>query len=921
MVVVHARFGDPSESPIVADAALALLGSATTDLLATNEPSELLELIVANMAGLTGTPHGYLCLMEPDGRFTLRAGTGIFENFVGYRCPSGGGFSGRFGKQGDQAVVADHETWSRRCREVAKLGTGPLIEAPLLMRTRGRGTLGAVLLDPRHTFGSTQVELISQYGQFASLALENAHLGGLAQAELRERRRVEEELLDMIAWLERSEDELRSSRAETIARLAHAAEFRNLETGAHVERMSRYCAALALRIGLHDDRVALIRIASTLHDVGKIAIPDEVLLKPGPLTSEERRVMQQHPAIGHELLAASASEVLEVAASIALTHHERFDGSGYPRGLAGEAIPLEGRIAAVADVFDALRSDRVYRPAIPFEQAVDLMRAGRGTHFDPEVLDLFIECLPEIEGSVVIAPEPEPASAPIELKARARRPEKRTSDETETLDADSLRESCQEALAVLEAAGDGKDAIDLAVACLARGWEGKLIVSVYLLEHQRLWVIAQRGYADVVHDGFPVTRGVMARAIRTGKTQFLADVALDADYIGAINGIISEVAVPFPTDLPVGVFNVETVGIRLPDEAASLFAELAQALATRLESMRQGLGLDIASLARLCVHASSLRGVSAIAEFATRTFGRFLGLESAQLILRGSDGASRSASHWRRPDSQLAPIGSDGLQLLDQVRADDPSIATFGVVPASDLKWGDDGDAPWAVWLPLRVAGAEIGALVGRSNSREIDREHIEAGSLIAQHAAALIDIAQRLRREQRAAATDPLTGLLNRRGFDERFAEELARAARHGESLALLMIDCDGLKAINDLDGHEIGDQALQHLAACVRNSKRVSDLAARFGGDEFAVVLTDVDAEGAVIAAERIRESVAAGFPYSEHRLSASFGIAVYPTQRRPAELLSSADAALYRAKREGGDCVRLALELDSGSKTADL
>jgi diguanylate cyclase (GGDEF)-like protein len=327
--------------------------------------------------------------------------------------------------------------------------------------------------------------------------------------------------------------------------------------------------------------------------------------------------------------------------------------------------------------------------------------------------------------------------------------------------------------------------------------------------------------------------------------------------------------------------------------------------------MRQGLGLDIASLARLCVHASSLRGVSAISEFATRTFGRFLGLESAQLVLRGSDGTSRSASHWRRPESQLAPIGLEGLELLDEIRARDPSVVTFGVLPAAELAWCDehDADAPWAVWLPLRVAGTEIGALVGRSSTREIDREHIEAGSLIAQHAAALIDIAQRLRREQRAAATDPLTGLLNRRGFDERFTEELARAARHGESLALLMIDCDGLKGINDLDGHEIGDQALQHLAACVRNSKRVSDVAARFGGDEFAVVLTDIDAEGAVLAAERVRESVAAGFPYSEQRLSASFGIAMYPDHRRPAELLSAADAALYRAKREGGDCVRVA------------
>ena len=190
-----------------------------------------------------------------------------------------------------------------------------------------------------------------------------------------------------------------------------------------------------------------------------------------------------------------------------------------------------------------------------------------------------------------------------------------------------------------------------------------------------------------------------------------------------------------------------------------------------------------------------------------------------------------------------------------------------------------------------------------------IPHEQIEAGSLIAQHAAALIDIAQRLRREQRAAATDSLTGLLNRRGFDERFSEEIARAMRNGESLALLMIDCDGLKAINDRDGHEIGDHALQHVAACIRSNKRVSDVAARFGGDEFSVVLTDVDAESALIAAERIRDAVAVGFPFSGRRLSASFGLALYPKHRWPAELRSAADAALYRAKREGGDCVRLA------------
>src|SRR5471032_70696 len=146
MVVAHARREEPWGLP-VADTALALLGSTTAELLAANEPSALLELIVQNMASLAGTTHGYLCLIEPDGCFTVRAGTGIFENLVGYRCPPGGGLSGLVGEEDAGAIVVDHATWSRRCKDAAKLGAGPLIEVPLAMRARGRGTLGAVLLD------------------------------------------------------------------------------------------------------------------------------------------------------------------------------------------------------------------------------------------------------------------------------------------------------------------------------------------------------------------------------------------------------------------------------------------------------------------------------------------------------------------------------------------------------------------------------------------------------------------------------------------------------------------------------------------------------------------------------------------------------------------------------------------------------
>jgi putative two-component system response regulator len=176
---------------------------------------------------------------------------------------------------------------------------------------------------------------------------------------------------------------------ETIQRLSSAAELRDVETGQHIERMSAYAGFLADKLGLPAERVALIRTASPMHDIGKIGIRDTVLLKPGKLSPEERGEMERLAEIGYHILKNSDTELLKLGALLALTHHERFDGTGYPQGLTGTAIPIEGRIAAIADVFDALTSDRVYRPALPPLEAVDMMLEERGKHFDPDVLDTF----------------------------------------------------------------------------------------------------------------------------------------------------------------------------------------------------------------------------------------------------------------------------------------------------------------------------------------------------------------------------------------------------------------------------------------------------------------------------------------------------------------------------------------------------
>ncbi len=199
-----------------------------------------------------------------------------------------------------------------------------------------------------------------------------------------------------IVRLELTERELSLAQEETIQRLARAAEFRDDETARHVQRMSRYAALLAGQLGWTIERCELLRLASSLHDIGKIGTPDQILLKPGKHTPEEFAVMKRHPEIGHHILGGSTAKLLMLAATIAWTHHERYDGSGYPYGLVGEAIPLESRIAMIGDVFDALTSKRVYKSAIPVEQAIDILRQERGKYFDPALLDLFLESMDDI---------------------------------------------------------------------------------------------------------------------------------------------------------------------------------------------------------------------------------------------------------------------------------------------------------------------------------------------------------------------------------------------------------------------------------------------------------------------------------------------------------------------------------------------
>jgi putative two-component system response regulator len=241
--------------------------------------------------------------------------------------------------------------------------------------------------------------------------------------------------------------ELRAAQEETIQRLCIAVEARDPEAAPQISKMSGYCWHIGRELQLGPHECELLRIASPMHDVGNVAVPARVLLRRGPLTPAERAKMQSHAEIGYRIMAGSRAPLLRAASSIAWTHHERFDGSGYPRGLVGDAIPLEGRIAAVADVFAALISDRVYRGALPRAAALEIMQDGRGADFDPHVLDAFFAV---DEGLAVQGTGPE-----------ARQPSAigETAGDPPTQGVISPRER-----EVLQLAADGRSALEIAEA-------------------------------------------------------------------------------------------------------------------------------------------------------------------------------------------------------------------------------------------------------------------------------------------------------------------------------------------------------------------------------------------------------------------------------------------------------------------------
>jgi len=209
-------------------------------------------------------------------------------------------------------------------------------------------------------------------------------------------RALHKENLDLEEKVRERTKAIHDTQLEIIRRLGRAAEYKDNETGLHIVRMSKTTVCIAEEIGMNGSQLELLLNASPMHDVGKIGIPDRILLKPGKLTADEWEVMKTHATIGAELLSGHNSELLDTARVIALTHHEKWDGSGYPEGLKGNEIPIEGRIVAIADVFDALTSKRPYKEPWTIDASLDYIRTQSGKHFDPDLVDVFFKREAEI---------------------------------------------------------------------------------------------------------------------------------------------------------------------------------------------------------------------------------------------------------------------------------------------------------------------------------------------------------------------------------------------------------------------------------------------------------------------------------------------------------------------------------------------
>jgi diguanylate cyclase (GGDEF)-like protein len=465
----------------------------------------------------------------------------------------------------------------------------------------------------------------------------------------------------------------------------------------------------------------------------------------------------------------------------------------------------------------------------------------------------------------------------------------------------ALLSTAHTAAAAAREEGRPRLAIDAAVGALHDALPS-LYPSVFVLEHSRLWLVAQRGYA-VRPDGIRVEQGVMGRAVRLGQAQLARELESDPDYMRVLPHVVCELAVPLRADgVVVGALNVESQRA-LPEDAVELIQPLAAALAPLAEELRASGTLDLAALARLFAHLGGLRDPEEIAGLAAASLSRVLPISTSQIVKWNEIGAPVELASWQAEDA------TQDLLAPEDVAAARALVGHTVVSQQLELG-GTAGGAPHGayVWLPLRSSGTDVGVLVAAVRDGDsVDAAPLDTAAVLAAHVAASLDVAAALQEERQSAVTDSLTGILNRRGLEERLELEIALAQERRRPLSLLVMDCDDFKEINDRAGHEFGDTLLYEIGRVLLRSIPEGAEAARLGGDEFVVMLPGAGAESAAELGARLRDLLAEGLTDAGFPLRVSAGISTYPFDgATPPALLRAADQALYAAKDAGKDRV---------------
>ena len=562
------------------------------------------------------------------------------------------------------------------------------------------------------------------------------------------------------SWIEAERSkakQLSELHLASLEALALAIDAKEQITPNHVRRVQAYATALARALRMPEPEVQAVSTAALLHDIGKLAVPDHILAKPGPLTPEELQKVRLHPQMGAAIL-KSVPFPYPVTPFI-LSHHERWDGRGYPAGLKGEEIPLGARVVCVVDYYDALTSDRPYHEALSEAQAVALLKQEAGNIFDPHVVDTFVRILPALSPRFDIG------------------------------EASSTKTASQ---------ADGERVSSRRTA--TQGAQASVFEDIALANREvyALYQIAQ----------------AMGTTLAIGDT------------MGLVSSKLSSV-VPFAA---CGLF---------------LYSETSEQLACRF-----AVGTDAEQI--------------------------------QQLTMRIGNGLSGWVARHRRPLLNARPSVD-----FETIGSSAPTVLQSALV------------------CPLLLHGRLIGTLaLYHTEPAFYQEDHARLLERVCEQAAAVIHNAVVFEQTQQQSLTDALTGLPNSRSLVQHLQQELARAERQSTEIALIIMDLDGFKAINDTHGHRIGDLALQEVARALSATIRTYDICVRYAGDEFIAVLSGCGRDEAAVRCRELQDAVGRIVLEVETtgtlRLSISAGLAVYPEDGDSYEaLLAAADRGMYRDK----------------------